>query len=288
MVSVVIVNYNNPELIANCIRSIDQYLALKVYEIVIVDNASIDENLCLLGLNYPKIRIIRLEKNFGFGYAANVAFKEAVYETVMVINSDAYLVDESMTEMILSFNRSLGNEIWSPINTDSAGSIQDTGRLERTFLDFVFRDSVAGEFMKMLNLRTIKPVQNTTGDLFEVEQVYGTCFVARKSSFLELGGFDERFFMYYEDLDLCDRFQEVYGVKPKIYLNSKIVHLVRGSKERNELVNLKFLKSKYMYAKKRFGVARTIFLILVDFPSMFIYEVVLRVLRVLRTARLKG
>ena len=287
MVSVVIVNYNNPELIANCIRSIDRYLALKVYEIVIVDNASIDENLCFLGLNYPRIRIIRLEKNFGFGYAANVAIKEAVYETVMVINSDAYLVDESMTEMILSFNKSIGNEIWSPINTDCEGSIQDTGRLERTFLDFVFRDSVVGEFVKMLNLRTVKPVLNTSGDLFEVEHVYGTCFVTQKSSFLELGGFDERFFMYYEDLDLCDRFQEVYGVKPKIFLNSKIVHLVRGSKERNELVNLQFLKSKYMYANKRFGVARTIFLFLVDFPTMFVYEVILRVLRLLRTARLK-
>jgi GT2 family glycosyltransferase len=182
----------------------------------------------------------------------------------------------------------LGNEIWSPINTDCAGSIQDTGRLESTFLDFFFRDSVVGEFIKMLNLRRIKPVLNTCGDLFEVEQVYGTCFVTQKSSFLELGGFDERFFMYYEDLDLCDRFQEVYGVKPKIFLNSKIVHLVRGSKERKELVNLQFLKSKYMYSKKRFGVARTTFLFLVDFPSMFVYEVILRVLRVLRTARSKA
>ena len=286
MVSVVIINYNNPELIANCIRSIDRYLALKVYEILIVDNASIDENLYFLGLNYPRIRIIRLEKNYGFGYAANVAFKEAVYETVMVINSDAYLVDESVTEMILSFNRTLGNEIWSPINIDSAGIIQDTGRLERTFIDFVFRDSVVGEFMKMLNLRTTKPMLNTTGDLFEVEQVYGTCFVTHKSSFLELGGFDERFFMYYEDLDLCDRFQEVYGVKPKIFLKSKIVHLVQGSKERNELVNLQFLKSKYMYAKKRFGMASTTLLFLVDFPSMVVYEVILRLLRVLRSARI--
>jgi GT2 family glycosyltransferase len=255
---------------------------------VIVDNASIDENLCYLELNYPRIRIIRLEKNFGFGYAANVGFKEAVYETVMVINSDAYLFDKSMTEMILSFNRSLGHEIWSPINTDCAGIIQDTGRLERTFLDFVIRDSVAGEFMKMLKLRTIKPMINTTGDLLEVEQVYGTCFVTQKSSFLELGGFDERFFMYYEDLDLCDRFQEVYGVKPKIFLNAKVVHTVQGSKERNELVNLKFLKSKYMYAKKRFGVARTTFLFLVDFPSMVVYEVILRVLHVFRAARLKA
>lgn len=282
MLSIVIVNFNNPNLVANCIRSIDCHLALNDYEIVIVDNASIDENLIYLELNYPRVRIIRLEKNFGFGYAVNVGIKDAVYETVMVVNSDSYVVDGSISEMILSFNKTSGNEIWSPINVDREGNYLDSGRFNRNFLEFVLDNSVIGECTKIFRLGTKKPLPNITSDLIEVEQIYGTCFVTRKSSFLEVGGFDKRFFMYYEDLDLCDRFQESFSVKPKIFLNAKIVHMVRGSKKRNELVNLNLLKSKYIYVKKRFGIARSIFLFLIDFPSMFVYEMILSGLRIVK------
>ena len=102
-ISVVVANFNNPELISTCLQTIDKYLLRPGLEVVIVDNGSVSQELETLRLNRPHVVIKYLPINMGFGYAINRGAELARGSNLLILNSDVEIIDFSLQSLMLEF-----------------------------------------------------------------------------------------------------------------------------------------------------------------------------------------
>lgn len=188
-VSVIIVTYNCADLVTRTLESLrDQ--TLEGIEVVVVDNASNDATVELVERRFPEARLIRLTTNVGFAAANNRGVAEATGENVFLLNPDAWLEPATLEILVraLEADRRLGIVGGTVRHVD--GSVQEIGnRLDRTGFPVPRRDPVKG------------PVDRSA--FF----VGGCALLLRSGDWRRLGGFDERYFMFYEEVDLCWRAQ---------------------------------------------------------------------------------
>jgi len=194
-VSVIVVSYNTKEKLRRCLTCIEP-----IHEVIVVDNASTDGSAEMVEEGFPSAKLIRNASNVGFGPANNIGLRKATGDFVLYLNSDAYAEPGAIAELASVFDDAAvvcaGGRL---LNTD--GSLQESVAarlnltmvfLEQTFLERLARKAGHGYW------RT--PV-GEPGPV-EVAQVMGACLMLRRSLGLE---FDERFFLYCEDTELCLR-----------------------------------------------------------------------------------
>lgn len=206
-VSVVILNWNGLEFLERSIPSVIK--AVELYdgncEIIVVDNASSDESLNYLKTNFPQIKIIALNENFGFAKAMNIGVKEAKSEIVVGLNNDI-IVDEDFIAPLISHFSNNGNifAVASKMMLWDKKTL-NFGRAIGNFKFGVFR-------------RTFEQPPTTTNALYAC----GGAFAVDKKKFLKLDGFDEDMMAFWEDLDLCYRawkqgYKIIYEPKAIVY-----------------------------------------------------------------------
>lgn len=223
-VSIVLINYNTKQLAENTIRSIIEHTQNINYEIIVVDNSS-DKNQQVIFPN-PFVRILRDIENKGFGNACNIGAKQAKFEILLFINSDILLTDNT----ILSCFEIL-------INTQNAGIVGPRIVLRDGQLDHGCKrgfPTPLSALTYMLKLDRLFPRSKTFGHyrqtyvsqqkIGEVDAVSGSFLMIWKHLFDDLNGFDETFFMYGEDLDLCYRVKQ-RGYQVLFNPLSTVVHL---------------------------------------------------------------
>jgi len=179
-VSVVIVNRNGEKYIENALNSVITQGNI-VGEIIVIDNASADNSLEIIG-NYP-VRLIKNNKNLGFAEGNNQGIKEAKYPYILLLNMDAVLKKDSLKKMLncIEGDEKIGCVLPVILNPDR--SIQSIG----------ITHSISG-----LGLNEKDNKNNVFG-------FYGACVLLRKGMLDEIGGFDNTFFTFYEDLELSYR-----------------------------------------------------------------------------------
>lgn len=278
LLSIVIVNFNNPELIDSCLKSIFKNLRMIKKEIIVVDNNSSQQHLSLHQENYPELKIIYLAKNMGFGYANNVGVKNAIGDVVLLLNSDVEFIDDSFDEMLSQFRLSGLSEIWGPKLIWPDGRFQNSFSRKISFFDFLtgysllaflFRKTKINHRHKYENQELIKATY--------VDVIYATAILVSRANFNKIQGFSDKYFMYFEDIDFCDRFRTQLLGKILFYPGCTLVHRVKGSSGLNPSVNWGYLKSKYVYAENRFGFFNIVFLKIIDYFLSFIKYAVYRV-----------
>lgn len=201
-VSVVIVNYNTKDKLRQCLQALSNSNLEDVagMEVIVVDNASSDNSPEMVGLEFPKVELVRNSKNVGFGSANNIGIRGALHELVLLLNSDAYVDSESIRTLVQVFDDptvvAAGPKLLNPDGTLQESSCN---RLtlwavycEQMYLEKIFPSS-----------KLFSPYWNSRWhhETSETEQVMGACLMMRRG--LEL--FDERFFLYCEDTELCKR-----------------------------------------------------------------------------------
>jgi len=199
-VSVIIVHYQVKDLLRNCILSIQKYFQGFEYEIIVVDNNSPNSDWKTLMSEFPEVNFISLDKNFGFSKANNIGVNSAKGEYVYILNPDTEIEGNYFKE-VLDF-------------ADSKEKFGSLGlrmhNLEGDFLPESKRSipALVNSFEKLFtsfsnNTKTY--YRNDVGefDIAEVEIMTGANLLMKKSVYQEVGGFDERYFMYGEDIDLC-------------------------------------------------------------------------------------
>lgn len=215
-VSVVIVNYNTPELTAELIASIRRHTAGVSYDIVVVDNGSEPSRRFRADPAEPALRTIQSETNLGFGAAVNLATKSSAGTYLLFVNSDCRLTSNALPVMVAFMQQNRTCAACSP------RLIQKDGRVHssiRRFPDYGNIRHSRGSILKTDSNYTL--VADTSRK--EVEAMSATFMMVRRDLFEQLGGFDERFFMYVEDTDLCKRFHDVG--KQVVYLGDlDVVH----------------------------------------------------------------
>ena len=212
-ISIVIVNYNTPELTLSCIESIRKNPPDVLYEIIVIDNGSSGSQLFANKL----YRLIRDQSNLGFAKANNQGIKEARGKYILLLNSDTK-VKKGAVEKLVEFaeaNVDAGAVGAKLLNVD--GSPQGSAFRFPT----VFRAIQQYWLGKEGLLDKYVPSKNIPQ---EVESLSMAAFLITPEALKKVGLLDEKYFMYFEDLDYCRRIQES-GLKVYYLPESEVVHV---------------------------------------------------------------
>jgi N-acetylglucosaminyl-diphospho-decaprenol L-rhamnosyltransferase len=251
--SVVIVSYHCRDLLLDCLESLAVQRAEVDLEILVVDNASPDDTAAAALSAYPWIDLEALDQNLGFARANNRAIARARGSAVLILNPDTVLPPGSLRACLDQLRSSPDVGVLSPRLVDRAGNLDR--RCKRGFptpwssfcyftgLDRSFR----GPRSTRYTMGTLP--ENQTGD---VESVSGAFMLMPKPVLDEVGGFDEQFFMYAEDIDLCLR-AIAHGYRVRYWPSVEVIHVGAGSNvggRRPAAANAAFFRTMAPFIRK--------------------------------------
>ncbi|GAB4291655.1 MAG: glycosyltransferase [Ignavibacteriaceae bacterium] len=253
--SIIIVNYNVKEYLQNLVQSIRKASQNLNVEIIIVDNASDDGSVDLIREKLPEIKLIANEKNLGFGKANNIALKEAKGRFILLLNPDTIVSEDTFETMIRFFKEHpeaglAGCKILNPDGTLQLACRRSfpgpwTSFTKVTGLSTLFPDS---KLFARYNLTYLD--ENKT---YEVDAISGAFMMLKREVYETVGGFDEDFFMYGEDLDWCYRIQSA-GYKVYYVHSTRIIHYKGESTRRSSIDETKmFYDAMQLFVKKHFS-----------------------------------
>lgn len=205
--SVVVVSYNVRSRLQRCLRSI----GCGAHEILVVDNASVDGSAEMVQANFPRVRLLRSARNLGFGQAINRAVLEARASTLCFLNPDTQLISTANLEHMRASVDELQAALVGFRLVDSEGSWQLSVGPEASLA----ADWLRGMLQRRLDAGDARLAHRLDRALGTrprvVPWVSGAAMVVRRSAFERVGGFDPRFFLYFEDIDLCLRLRRYVG-----------------------------------------------------------------------------
>ena len=251
--SIIIVTYNAEAFVSECLASIDRFPPPFGIEVVIVDNASTDGTLDAIRTQSPGSSVIAQTRNTGFAAATNTGFTASRGEFVLLLNPDTLLHAGALEGLVgfLRENPAAGAAGPRILNPD--GTLQRTGMsapslwnlvADTLFLDRAFpRSRIFGRHRRLYDDPDVSA---------EVEYLQGSCLLLRRTAIGERV-FDESYFLYFEETDLCARLREA-GWKIFYFPGASIVHIVgsgAGHYDRERIV--RFHESFVVYLKKHTG-----------------------------------
>ena len=205
-VSVVIGNYNGAAVILNCLQSLFTHLPRVETEIIVVDNRSTDGSAAAIAQQFPTVRLIQQNHNAGFGAANNVGVRHAQGTYLLLLNSDTLLDSKPIPVLQAKLEQSPQVGIVGPQLFNVDGSFQ---------LSVAHAIGLWGELRTLWQVRQYRVpahrpalAQRYTQDRY-VDIVVGAAMFMRRSLYEAVGGFDETFFMYFEESDLCQRVRDL-------------------------------------------------------------------------------
>jgi len=251
-----IVNFRSRHYLERCLFSISENLPAEIEaEVLLVNN---DENPLDEFSNKLKgkcsLRILEIRKNIGFGKAHNAGFKSSRGKYILFLNPDTQILPGALQAMLDVFEKDHSVGLAGPLLVGAAGKIQpDCFGTRKTPLSPLKR-KIFGFDEQRSGART-----------FETDWISGGAMFARRDVFDKLGGFDERFFMYFEDVDLCYRAKQL-GHKIAVNSDARIFHESGKSFESEREKKRHYYASQNYYFRKHFGPVSAAIVKLVRLP----------------------
>ncbi len=229
--SVVIVNWNTLDLTRSCLRSLAQHLDGIDHEVIVIDNASQDGSPEMIAAEFPETRLIRNSENLGFGVANNQAMRLARGKWFLLLNSDTELVDDSVANLFARVRAE------PQIGVAHCRLQFPDGRLQHTAYRFPSIRLALLEGTGMYKLLPERAGEILLGGYWkygrerDVDWVAGAFMLLSREVFDQTGGFDERLFMYGEDLEWCGCRIRDLGWRIRYYPTATVVHVDHASSE---------------------------------------------------------
>jgi len=225
-VSAVVVSYNSAAYLPDCLRSLRSE---GVAELVVVDNASSDGSAGVVRATDPTVRVVETGANLGFGAGANRGVATTLGPYVLILNPDTVVEPGTVKSLSEALDRDPGLAVVGPRIENLDGSLYPSVRrfpdlpvaFGHAFLGLIWPTNPFSRRYRMLDWDHDQPAA-------EVDWVGGACILVRRSAFDVVGGFDEGYFMYVEDVDLCWRLGRAgwrIGYEP----GGRVVHALGGS-----------------------------------------------------------
>src|SRR6185437_9400975 len=261
--SIIIVSYNVRDLLLACLASLEGWLATtkQRVEVIVVDNASSDGSADSVRRRFPTTKLIELERNLGFAPANNRAATEARGQALVFLNPDTTVTGDAFGLMLNYLHEHSDAGVVGPRIIYPDGTTQSTRRrfptrrtgfLESTIIQQYWRDNRV--------LRRYYVADRSNEETQDVDWLVGACLLARRKTLETAGLFDERFFMYSEEIEWCHRVREA-GWRVVYLPSASIVHHEGGS-SRSDLPTrqINFDTSKILLYERLHGrtVARTL------------------------------
>jgi N-acetylglucosaminyl-diphospho-decaprenol L-rhamnosyltransferase len=246
-VSAILVNYNAGGELALALRSIADDLAGRPWEAVVVDNASSDGSAGTVAAFAPHARVVQNRENVGFARGVNQGLGATSAPTVLIMNPDCRLAPGAVDALGAELARGDRVALAGPRILNPDGSVQGSARGDP--------DMLTGLFGRTAALRKALPhlavskrnVIAADGRSIEVDWVSGACMLARRSALERVNGFDERYFLYWEDADLCRRLRG-QGYEIRYVPAASAIHRVgHSSREVRSTAIRAFHESAYLY-----------------------------------------
>ena len=205
--SVIIVAYNAESFLAVCLRSLEKHLARIEHEVCVVDNASMDGSDQLVEREFPKVKLIRAAHNLGFAAGINLGLRNTNGEFVLWLNPDAELRNEGIADLFRYLRSQPEVGVIGPDVRNPDGSSQLSCRAFPSYETAIFnRESLMTRWRPDNQYSvTYLMMDMDRKAITEVDWVSGACLLHRRQLISSMGGLDERFFMYCEDVDFCLR-----------------------------------------------------------------------------------
>ena len=205
--SVVVVSFNAREYLRRCLATVLEHTKGVSCEVIVVDNASWDDSAQMVEAEFPQAALIRLSANLGFAAACNRGMGRAAGEFIILLNPDTELAEDAFSPMVAYCRQNPAVGILGPKLLNSDGSLQLSCRHFPSHLTSLFnRQSVLTRLFPGNPFSRRYLMTDWAHDrIAPVDWLSGACLLLRREMVERIGGMDEGFFMYIEDVDLCYR-----------------------------------------------------------------------------------
>jgi GT2 family glycosyltransferase len=257
-ITIIIVSYKSQKMI---IRNLE---IIKKFPTIIINNSRSDKFNTLID-DFKNIKLITPDLNLGYGRANNLGVNQSKTPYFLIVNPDILLNEKLINTLystFLNYNDDIG--VVGPALYDSNMKRRTNGSISHV--------------KKIRGIKLSSSINNIPEDNMCCDFLVGCCLFMKRDFFMELGGFDKDFFMYFEDNDLCDRI--IKNGKTVVEVPSaKVIHLENSSSKKNSFQNYKLAIihkiSEYIYLKKKISLIDLIIIIIkhaVDYSQRFIFN----------------
>jgi GT2 family glycosyltransferase len=270
-VSIVIVSYNTSQLLDECIVSVKKETTIDS-EIIVVDNASIDDSCQMLREKHPDIKLIENENNVGFARANNQGFAIASGRYFLMLNPDTVVLDGAIDRLVNFMDENVDVGICTPRNLDEKGSLQyNCDHFPSLWINLCSYANLMNRFPKIKAFHRSRMAYWDYSDLKDVDKVMGCSLMIRSYLYKKFGGMDENYFVYFEETDLCYRVKKA-GHRIVYFPFANIIHY-HGESSKNDssllvidkTVIAYHCRSQYYFFKKNYGIVPALLTRLLDF-----------------------
>ncbi|NWG29109.1 MAG: glycosyltransferase [Ignavibacteriaceae bacterium] len=274
--SIIIVNYNVKEFLQNLLHSIEKASLNISKEIIIIDNASDDGSVDVIKEKFPSVKLIENKFNAGFGRANNQGLAIAKGKYILFINPDCIVSEDTFDKMLLFFNEKpeCGLAGCKILNSDGTLQLACRRSFPGPWTSFTKVTGLSNLFPESKIFARYNLTYLDENKTYEVDAVSGSFMMMRKEVYEKIGGFDEQFFMYGEDLDLCYRVQKA-GYKVYYVHSTQIIHYKGESTKRSNLDETKlFYDAMHLFVKKHlssFPIVEIILRSAIGFRKIFAF-----------------
>jgi len=267
-ITVSIASYNTRELLRLCLASLRQVLDEANLQIIVADNGSTDGTLEMLRNEYANdVEVVETGGNVGYGRANNAAFEQARGRYFVALNSDTTVQPNALQTMMRFMDDHPEAGACGPQLLNSDGTNQTSwgcdmtwrGLLEEQFGVQKIKSKLASSSTRMEHNEQAKSIEMDNQEPQGVEQICGACQFVRSAAYKQIGGYDPKYFMYHEDVDLNVRLRAA-GWKCYFVSSAKVFHHLGASSERSWQSRARMVsalnKSRYYAVSKAEGRKR--------------------------------
>lgn len=256
-ISVIIISWNVEKLLKSCLASLQSQQIRKPglgMEVLVVDNASSDGSVEMVKEEFPWVRLVENQKNVGYTAAVNQAIRLTQRPFIMLLNPDARVLGDAPAVMLEYMCRHPDMGAVGPKLLNPDGSVQSSRRRFPTLLLSFIESTVLQRFLSWLPLLRWFYFEDAPDSVVQdVDWLVGACLMLRREAVNQVGGLDESFFMYFEELDWCYR-AKAAGWRITYVPKAQVLHHY-GQSSAQDLLHrhIYFNESKCKFFVKHYG-----------------------------------
>jgi GT2 family glycosyltransferase len=252
--SIIIPNWNTKSLLENCLNSLFNTPINYEFEVWVVDNASTDDSLKDLPALFPQVRLIKNLENVGYGRANNQAAKVAQGTYWLLLNSDTVVFPAAINDLVEYLDAHPQAAAVGPRLLNADGTLQVSASPAPT---------LGRELWRLFHLDQFYPLSQYPEEFFKggdpkiVDVLLGACLLIRAEVNQKIGLFDEDYFMYSEEVDLCERIRKS-GAEIHWFGKPVVTHFGgMSTRQASEKMFLELYRSKIKFFRKNYGAFQT-------------------------------
>lgn len=251
-VSIVILNYKSKGLVAQCIKTIRMHEPECSHEIIVVDNGSADGIGAMLESRFPDVRFIASDRNLGYAAGNNLGIRAANGKYVLIMNPDITVRPGAIDAMVRFMNQNRDVGVCGPKLLKPNGKVDESCYRFHKVSTPVYRRTPLGR-TAVGRRETDRYIMNDfdRNQTRDVDWLLGAVLMARRGALEQVGLFDERYFLYFEDTDWCRRFWSA-GWRVVYFTDAVMVHCHERASAKSPLLATPFNRAARLHIKSCF------------------------------------